>query len=530
MPPVCSSARFRAIRFASRKSRPAASRTSTSTTPASSSCASSRCRTASRTAGYGRSARAGRWSRSRAAISTPRQGTPGSSPRRCSWAAAAAEISAPGNRPTCRSSRNGSSPSTWATRGERPMRYATILVLGLLTATGCDLFNNALDVQSPSVIPASGLETPANAQLLANGAIADFECAAGAYAELTGATQTADRFPYERRNMTSSDARYGVNSCIGLGVYTPLQTARFSALNVVSLLQGWTDAQVPGRDTLIATLQAYQGYSLVLLGEGFCTMVVSTLDASRQIVYGGEIQRDSVFKLAVASFSDAIAGATASGQPAVLNMALVGRARAYLDLGQYALAKTDAQAVPPAFLKTVTASSINGRRNNRVWQENSVTSDATTLDTTYTKMNDPRVPFTDKGRTSVTGYHLYEQTKYPSSSSPIRLASGDEARLIIAEADIRAGGFAGADSIINSFRARGGQGAITSPDSATASDSLFDQRKREFFLEGQHLFDLIRFNKTPNPAAGTAFNGGGTYGTQLCLPLPDVEKNNNPNF
>jgi starch-binding outer membrane protein, SusD/RagB family len=418
------------------------------------------------------------------------------------------------------------------------MRYATILVLGLLTASGCDLFNNALEVQSPSVIPATGLETPANAQLLANGAIADFECAAGAYAELTGeitdelidATQTADRFPYERRNMTSSDARYGVNSCIGLGVYTPLQTARFSALNVVSLLQGWTDAQVPGRDTLIATLQAYQGYSLVLLGEGFCTMVVSTLDANRQIVYGGEIQRDSVFKLAVASFSDAIAGATASGRTAVLNMALVGRARAYLDLGQFALAKTDAQAVPPAFLKTVTASSINGRRNNRVWQENSATSDATTLDTTYTKMNDPRVPFTDKGRASVTGYHLYEQTKYPASSSPIRLASGDEARLIIAEADIRTGGFAGADSIINSFRARGGQGAITSPDSATASDSLFDQRKREFFLEGQHLFDLIRFNKTPNPAAGTVFNGGGTYGTQLCLPLPDVEKNNNPNF
>src|SRR6266566_4235500 len=130
------------------------------------------------------------------------------------------------------------------------MRYSTILVLGFLAAAaGCDLFNNALEVQNPSNIPASGLETPANAQLLVNGAIADFECAAGAYAELGGeitdelidATQTADRFPYERRNMTSSDTRYGVNSCIGLGVYTPLQTARFSALNVISLLQRWTD-------------------------------------------------------------------------------------------------------------------------------------------------------------------------------------------------------------------------------------------------------------------------------------------------
>ncbi len=344
------------------------------------------------------------------------------------------------------------------------------------------------------------------------------------------ATQTADRFPYERRNITSSDPRYAVNTCIGLGVYTPLQTARFSALNVLSLLQGWTDAQVPERDTLIATLQAYEGYSLVLLGEGFCTMVVSTLDANRQTVFGGEIPRDSVFKLAVAAFSDAIASATATGQTAVLNMALMGRARAYADLGQFALAKTDAQAVPAAFTKVVTASAISTRRNNRVWQENSATSDNTTLDTTYTKMADPRVPFADKARNSVTGYHLYQQTKYTASSSPLRLASGDEARLLIAEANIAAGDLVGADSIINSFRARGGQAVMVSPDSATAADSLFDQRKREFFLEGQHLFDLVRFSKTPNPPAGTTFNGGGTYASQLCLPLPDVEKNNNPNF
>src|SRR5256884_9624354 len=220
------------------------------------------------------------------------------------------------------------------------MRYSTILVLGLLTAAaGCDLFNNALEVQSPSSVPASGLETRANAQLLANGPIADFECAAGSYAvmgglitdELLDATQTADRFPYDRRTMTSSDGRYAVNDCIGLGVYTPLQTARFSALNVLSLLQGWSDAQVPGRDSLMAILSAYEGYSLVLLGEGFCGMVVSTLDANRQIVYGDSISPDSVFKLAVAAFTAAIGGAASVD---IRKMALVGRARAYADLGQ----------------------------------------------------------------------------------------------------------------------------------------------------------------------------------------------------
>jgi hypothetical protein len=108
------------------------------------------------------------------------------------------------------------------------MKHSTILVLGLLTATGCSLFDNALEVQNPSNVPANVLEVPGNAQLLVNGAVADFECAAGSYAvmgglitdELLDATQTADRFPYDRRTMASSDRRYAVNTCIGLGVYT----------------------------------------------------------------------------------------------------------------------------------------------------------------------------------------------------------------------------------------------------------------------------------------------------------------------
>ena len=61
--------------------------------------------------------------------------------------------------------------------------------------------------------------------------------------------------------------------------------------------------------------------------------------------------------------------------------------------------------------------------------------------------------------------------------------------------------------------------------------ALIDQRRREFFLEGQHLGDAIRFSLPLNPPAGTSYTGGrGTYGSNVCLPLPDVEKQNNPNF
>ena len=98
------------------------------------------------------------------------------------------------------------------------------------------------------------------------------------------------------------------------------------------------------------------------------------------------------------------------------------------------------------------------------------------------------------------------QNKYPSASSPIRIASGAEARLIIAEADIAAGTAASlqnAAAIIDTFRARGNQPPLSASDPATLRAALIDQRRRELFLEGQHLGDIIRFGVTLTPAAGT---------------------------
>ena len=183
-------------------------------------------------------------------------------------------------------------------------------------------------------------------------------------------------------------------------------------------------------------------------------------------------------------------------------MALVGRARAHIDLGQPALAAADAQQVAPGYVKYATASDINSRRYNRVWQENSATSTLTSLGAPYINMTDPRVPLSFRGDSSVTKVPLYQQLKYPQSSSPIRLAARDEARLIIAEADLAAGDLVGADSIISNFRARGGQGVFTSTDPDTVKAALYDQRSREFFLEGQHLGDMIRFSVALNPPAG----------------------------
>lgn len=409
---------------------------------------------------------------------------------------------------------------------------AVLLAAGLLTACRGD----PLSVQSPSRIPAEGLESPSNAQLLTTGAVADFECAFGSYVvlgalignELDDATQTADRYPYDQRTMQASDRRYAVNGCEGLGVYTPLQTARVSADNVRRLLERSTDQQVPNRASLLATVNLIEAYSMLLLGEGFCTTTFSTFDASGNVVYGKELQRAQAFAAAEERFSAAITVAQGAGATNVLNAALVGRARARLDQGNLAGARADAVQVPAAFVYNVTAGSTIGRRNNRVWSQNNLVGQATSVGAPYRNLNDPRVPVTDINKKSVTGVPLFVQTKYPAVDSPIPLATGKEAQLIVAEADIGSNP-ANTLAIINSFRAQGNQGPYLGPlDATSLKNQVIEQRQRALFLEGQHLGDLNRFTLPLVPAPDTPYPGGGRYGGNRCLPLPDVERQNNP--
>ncbi|HEU0054435.1 MAG TPA: RagB/SusD family nutrient uptake outer membrane protein, partial [Longimicrobium sp.] len=90
---------------------------------------------------------------------------------------------------------------------------------------------------------------------------------------------------------------------------------------------------------------------------------------------------------------------------------------------------------------------------------------------------------------------------------------------------------ANAITILNAIRARGNQPAM---DPASTQPQVLaevvEQRRRELFLESHHLGDAIRFGITLTPASGTAYPGGGTYGTSKCMPLPDVERINNPNI
>jgi hypothetical protein len=422
--------------------------------------------------------------------------------------------------------------------------------LAFTALTGCDL-NKILQVQPANLIPAVDLEKPESAGLLVTGVASDFDCAFNSYVvvgallgeEFEDGLQTADRWPYDQRNISPSQARYSRNSCTALGIYAPLHGARVSANNVRRLVEGWTDVQVPNvRQQHIARLAAYEAWSQLLLAEAFCETVFSTVNGE-EIVYGTKLTRAQALDTAIVRFTQAIDVATTIGignaaADSIRYFALVGRARAYHDLGNMVAARADAAIVPAAFVWNVTASNANARRQNRVFQESNLTTvpsssvGARYRQATYT--SDPRIPVTNRNLLSNgTNVPLWAQRKYLAVTSSIPAATGLEMQLLIAEADI-ATNTANTLAIIATMRTAGAQGAYTGTTAAEHLAEIIDQRRRALFLTGTHFGDIIRYNLQISPASGatTPWNQsfGPDLGSQLCLPLPEVEIQNNPNL
>ena len=408
---------------------------------------------------------------------------------------------------------------------------ALIGASALLGACSTDRY---LDVNAPSRVPVELFDSPGNAALMVNSAVGDFECAFGSTVlvegiisdELADALLGAAGWPYDRRDAnTQTNGIYGTNPCTSNqnpGVYTPLATARWAADNALTKLQGWTDAEVPNRASLVAQAALYAGFSYAMMGMSMC-------DAAFDLQ--APINQMAMFALAEARFTTAIT--TAGASASVVNAAYVGRARMRLFQGNKTGAAADAGLVPSGFVLNAGTGANDNRRYNRVYaatgQFGLYTVDAQSRAlTTENAQADPRsATTTTTTRPADAKSVIVHPSKYNSDASPIRIASYDEARLILAEAQ----GGAAAVTIINTMRAAVGLNPYTgATDNASIQTLIISERRRALFVEGFRNYDIQRFSIPFNPAAGTVYPlKGGFYGNTTCLPLPDIERFNNPN-
>jgi starch-binding outer membrane protein, SusD/RagB family len=215
---------------------------------------------------------------------------------------------------------------------------------------------------------------------------------------------------------------------------------------------------------------------------------------------------------------------------------LLGRARASLDLGDKAAAGVDAAKIPAGFVVNVSTNATAVRQQNFAFlsinQAKWASVDPSFRGLTVNGAPDPRVAVTNLNQPTTTGVALWAADKYAALATTMPVARYAEAQLIVAESKLAANDIPGAVAAINAVRAAKSVPAYdaTGQTAAQVLAQIVEERRRELFLEGHRLGDLRRYGLPILPAAGTPFLSGGTYGTQACFPLPDVERINNPNI
>jgi hypothetical protein len=405
-------------------------------------------------------------------------------------------------------------------------------MLGAVAA--CD---NILEVDDPDVVRPPQLEGAAGVPSRINGAILDLQIAfngnfnnslvvaQGLFTDEYYFSDTfTDRAEVDRRNIDRND------NAIILNVFSGLIVTRTSAAEAADAITEF-DPENPN----LAFMHSIQGYADVLLGESFCSGVpISTL-VDNVIEFGEPRTTAEVFEDAVDAFDAALAADAGS------DLARIGKGRALLNLGRFDEAANVVSSVQTGFAEFVRHSSTAASQNNGLWSL-STNGRLTVWDNDggnglpFRSANDPRVPWLDTGG---PGWDeetpLYLQLVQPEIDSDVPLATGIEARMIQAEAALRAGDRSTFFNEHNTARASEGLSPLS--DTGQSQDELVDLHFRErafwFYSTAHRLGDLRRLVRQYNRDAESVFPSGpyikgGSFGTDVNFPIP-VEEDNNPN-
>jgi hypothetical protein len=239
---------------------------------------------------------------------------------------------------------------------------------------------------------------------------------------------------------------------------------------------------------------------------------------------------------------------------AVINLAHVGQGRAYLAMGQSAEAAKAVETVPSTFQYTQAlltcggiSSCLSGASGTTMQMaEFNLTERASVSDREggtglpFMSSGDPRTADTALRKLSQfpTPQYVPKKYHYKGAVSTIVLASGLEAQLITAEAELNANQTAAAFTILNTLRASMSLPAITAPGTFDAAlDTLFTERAAWFFVDGHRQGDLRRLQRNyvtrqgvqvvANQYPSGPYPGYGLYGTSIDAPLP-LEELTNP--
>jgi starch-binding outer membrane protein, SusD/RagB family len=427
-------------------------------------------------------------------------------------------------------------------------RIRPLAVFLIALASAC---SRLTDVSAPDVVQRERLENANGAVTLWNGSVTTFydnfngptTNFLGSFVALSGLVSDELTASFTNALLNAFDRLAMPEGGNNLRIDQSVLVTRIHLLQAIGALQRYA----PTQRWRIGQAFALVGYTETLLAELMCSGVAVGNIVDFQPVMGTPHTTAQLYQRALADFDSALAYGTDSAR--VLNLARVGRARVLLDLNQPAAAASGVAAVPttfvfntehtatvaPNYFFTIIASSRNATVADREGGNG----------LPFISAADPRVATARIG-TGVDGITpVYNWTRVASTAVPTPLAGGIEARLIEAEAALRANpsdvsptgsGWLG---ILNTLRAT----AITPVLAPLADPGTYDARvdllfrERAFWLfgTGHRHGDMRRLVRQYSRALTTVFPTGAykyglTYGTDVTMPVDLSEVQYNPNM
>lgn len=427
----------------------------------------------------------------------------------------------------------------------------TLIAASAFTVSGCSP-SEFLSIEDPDIINPTNVSSAAGANAARVGAIARLNVAtAGGESLLLLGGLFAD----EWNNGDSFIARQEIDQ----RVITPqnnflteanraIHRARLSAGQAIQLLRQYSPT-APGWQ--LGEMYFVQAYIEDLAAEHYCSGVVFSTVVDGVESYGSPLTTAAAFMRALAHADSGltlVTGTTAD-DVRVRSALQVIKGRILLGMNRPTDAATAVTGVATSF-QYLTYHALT-TTSNQFWNFNNLTgrySVSTSEGGTgmnFALANDPRVPVcagndvicrtigVTKGSRDDLSTPYYVQRVWPARESSVAIVSGREARLIEAEAQLRAGNTAGSLTTLNTLRATfTGLTPLTDAGvEATRVNQLFRERAFTLFGQGTRTGDLRRLIRQYARTANTVFpagawHKGGNYGTDVTLPLPLAETNN----
>jgi starch-binding outer membrane protein, SusD/RagB family len=458
-----------------------------------------------------------------------------------------------------------------ASRVRAAVAVSAVAFMPVLGACG-DVKDTLLEAVDPDIIPPVAANSAEGALALYFGALGRLKTiTAGTGGEgstwlfgglLADEWSTSSTFV---QNDETDQRSIQTNNSTVTTMFRQLARARTSSNEAIRYMKLWRETET----TRIAELYFVRAFAEMQMASDYCNGTpLSTQDSTGALIFDIPRTNIYVYEASVASADTGLAlipaNATGAQELLVRRSLLVTKARALLGLNKVAEAAAllPASAVPTSFTYDLTYATSSGditlwaqpRSSRRYTVGDSLEGRGRNLlvknAVPFFSAKDPRVPSTYTVANSGKDTTISQDGLIPSRtttlwgrSTTVSAVNGLDARLIEAEALLRANDFAGMTAILQTLRnsppklgditpSFTGVAALAVPATRDAAINLYFREKAFWqFGRGYRLGDLRRlirqYNRTQDQVfpVGPHYRGG-NYGTDVNLPVPQAEENN----